>query len=250
MINFSKVSNKSLIGKSIRFPLKLIPGNFVVPILQGLNRGFKWIKNSGVNGYWLGSYEIEKQKLIAKYVKEGMVCYDIGAHVGFCTLMFSKLVGKSGKVFSFEPNPFNLFYLLKHLELNKIENVRVFPFALWKDNGFFGFTLSSFESCLNETEEPILRAPVFRIDDLVYQYILPPDVIKIDVEGAELEVLEGMVKLLRKKSISIFVALDNKDKREEVYKFLTSLGYKIFDLKEKRVDVKKGINCDEILAKR
>lgn len=249
MINFSKIANKSLIGKLIRSPLNLIPSNFVLPILQGPNSGFKWIKGSGVNGYWLGSYEVEKQKLIAKYVKERMICYDIGAHVGFYSLMFSRLVGETGKVFSFEPNPLNLFYLLKHLELNKVKNVRVFPFGLWKDNGIFGLTLSSSESYLNRAEEPILRSPVFRIDDLIYQYVLPPDVIKIDAEGAELEVLEGMEKLLRRGSVIVFVALDNKDKREEVYKFLANFGYKIFDLTEKEIDIKEIIDCNEILAR-
>lgn len=88
----------------------MILKNFILLIIQGSNKGLKWIKGSGVNGYWFGCYESEKQKLIASYIKKGMICYDIGVHVGFYSLMFSKLVGNSGKVYVFEPNPKNLYF--------------------------------------------------------------------------------------------------------------------------------------------
>jgi hypothetical protein len=119
MIDFSKISKKSLIGKFLRRILKLIPPNSVLPILQGKLRGTKWIIGSGVFSYQLGCYEAEKQKAFIKQVKSGDVFYDIGAHIGFYTLLASKLIGDRGRVYAFEPLPRNIFYLKKHISLNK-----------------------------------------------------------------------------------------------------------------------------------
>jgi FkbM family methyltransferase len=195
MINFSKISNDSLIGKLLRLPLRLIPNNAVLPIIQGPLKGFKWIKGSGVNGYWLGTYERKKQSLISTYIKQGMVCYDIGAHVGYYSLTFSKLVGESGKVFSFEPNPLNLMYLLKHLRLNQVENVFVFPIALGENQDFVPLVLRSSESYLDKKKKGFY-SPVFRVDDLISQgHIVLPDIVKIDVLSwlGRKMVLTGMI---------------------------------------------------------
>jgi len=71
MLNFSKISSDSIIGKFLRFPLKLLPQNMIVPIIQGKLRGKKWIVGSSNHGCWLGSYEYEKQVLFSKIVQEG-----------------------------------------------------------------------------------------------------------------------------------------------------------------------------------
>ncbi|MHB9011046.1 MAG: hypothetical protein ACYC49_02335 [Ignavibacteriaceae bacterium] len=92
-MNISKISYKSIIGRLIRLPLKLIPAKTVLPIMQGPLKGKKWIKGSSINGCWLGSYENDKQILFREYIKEGMVVYDIGANAGFYTLLSSLLVG-------------------------------------------------------------------------------------------------------------------------------------------------------------
>ena len=68
MTNFSSICTKSLIGRFLRSLLKLIPNNVILPIIQGPLRGKKWIKGSGDNGYWLGSYELEKQQLFTKFL--------------------------------------------------------------------------------------------------------------------------------------------------------------------------------------
>lgn len=127
MINFSGIFYDSFIGKLLRFPLRLIPSNLIVRILQGPNRGTKWVVGSSTNGCWLGSYEFEKQLLISAYIRKDMVCYDIGAHVGFYTLMFAKF---ARKVYAFEPLPRNLNFLIKHVKLNNLDEVvQIFPVA-------------------------------------------------------------------------------------------------------------------------
>lgn len=65
----------------------------VVPVLQGSLRGRKWIVGSSNHGCWLGSYEWKKQRLFTRTVSSGDVVFDIGAHVGFYTLLASVLVG-------------------------------------------------------------------------------------------------------------------------------------------------------------
>ena len=69
MINISKSNFKSPLGKFLRMPLKLIPANMVLPILQGKLKGKKWIKGSSINGCWLGTYEFDKQRMFEKYIK-------------------------------------------------------------------------------------------------------------------------------------------------------------------------------------
>ena len=66
--------------------MRFIPENTKVLILQGRLKGKKWIKGSGVNGYWLGTYELEKQKMFEKNIKRGDVVFDIGANVGIYSL--------------------------------------------------------------------------------------------------------------------------------------------------------------------
>ena len=61
-MNLSSISSNSFLGKILRFPLKFIPKNLAIFILQGKLRGKKWIVGSGNHGCWLGSYEYEKQK--------------------------------------------------------------------------------------------------------------------------------------------------------------------------------------------
>jgi len=96
MINFSKISDRGFIGKTLRKVLNIFPKPEIIRILQGPLRGKKWVVKSGVNGYWLGTYELEKQKYFLQFIKEGDVVYDIGAHVGFYTLFTAQLVGKKG----------------------------------------------------------------------------------------------------------------------------------------------------------
>ncbi|NQV00191.1 MAG: FkbM family methyltransferase [Parcubacteria group bacterium] len=119
----------------LRFPLKLIPSGVVVPVMQGVLKGKKWVVGSGDNhGYWLGSYEYRMQSFFAETIKPGSVVYDIGANVGFYTLLASKIVGVQGRVFAFEPLPENIFYVRKHVELNHCDNVVIIEAAVSEKN--------------------------------------------------------------------------------------------------------------------
>jgi len=70
----------------------------VLPIMQGRLHGKKWIVGAGEHGYWLGSYEIRKRQSFEAMIKPGTVVYDIGANVGYYSLLASSLIGETGKV--------------------------------------------------------------------------------------------------------------------------------------------------------
>lgn len=128
MLDFFKTTKDSFLGKFLRKTLDLIPNGSEVRILRGPLRGKKWIKGAGVNSYWLGSYENEKVKIFKKFVKKGRVVFDIGANVGYYSLLAANLVGPSGKVFAFEPLRSNFEHLKKNADINFYRNI--FPFEV------------------------------------------------------------------------------------------------------------------------
>ncbi|MBI5305975.1 FkbM family methyltransferase [Candidatus Wolfebacteria bacterium] len=246
MINFSVISNKSLIGKILRSCLLLIPKNATVRILQGKLKGKKWIKGSGDNGYWLGTYELEKQKLFEKVVKKGNVVYDIGANVGFYSLLAAEIVGPLGKVFSFEPAPRNVFYLKKHIKINKFNNVVVIEAAVSDKKGEFSFFEYESNASGRLSEEGQLKVASVILDDLLKDgKILPPNVLKIDVEGAEFLVLKGAKNILNKYHPIVLLALDSHKTREDCLNLLLSFGYEILPIGSKDLRT-----TQEIIAKK
>jgi FkbM family methyltransferase len=225
-MNFSGISNQNILGKLLRSPLKLIPPMTVMPIMQGKLRGKKWIVGSGQHGSWLGSYEYEKQLLFQQIVTEGSVVYDIGSHSGFYTLLASVLVGRSGKVVAFEPNPNNLYYLKEHLQLNHIENVIVIEAAVSDSRGEVSFVGSGFTGHISSQGE--FSVKTVALDELINLGEIPiPNFLKIDIEGAEILALSGAKSLLRKFRPTILLATHGSEVHQESCDFLESLGYQL-----------------------
>lgn len=243
-INFSGVSNQSWLGKIIRLPLKLVPRQLQLPILQGKLQGKKWIVGSSQHGCWLGSYEYNKQLLFEQTVIPGSVVYDLGGHVGFYTLLASTLVGNTGQVISFEPLPNNLKYLKKHLDINNISNVKVIEATVSDRNEFAYFERhhSSFQGHLGS--QGTLQVRTVSLDKLIFEENLPiPQCLKIDVEGAEVKVLQGARQLLSQSHPTIFLATHGDNLQKECCHFLTDLGYQLKSINKKNLD-----SSDEILA--
>lgn len=237
-MNFSSIANDTSLGRLLRLPLKVVPRTAVVPILQGRLRGKKWVTGSSDHGCWLGSYEFVKQQFISDRVSAGAVVYDIGAHVGFYTLLFSELVGQEGRVFAFEPAPENFAYLQRHLQLNRCRNVTSVPVALGQSTGTASFetrVASSAAGHLSETG--LLQVPVFRLDEWVQQQRAPfPDYLKIDVEGAEAGVLSGAREMLRVRKPMIFLATHGPEVHSQCCRFLSELGYTLQSLTSASVE--------------
>ncbi len=198
-------------------------------------------------------------KKLFKKIKKNMIIYDIGGHVGMYTLPFAKIVGNNGKVYVFEPENNGLNSINQNLAINEITNVKSFPFAISDKTSKSNFyvrpdkdTHSLFENSPAPSKtgkQNILNIQTYTIDDLIKKGFAIPDFIKIDTEGAELKILDG-IKLNYEKLKYIFIeihptalALENIKNPEEVLeKKLTDLGFGYFEyfdkihLLAKRVD--------------
>jgi FkbM family methyltransferase len=163
-----------------------------------------------------------------------MVVYDLGAHVGFYTLLFSRLVGPAGVVYAFEPVPRNISYLMRHLRVNRATNVRVQEFAVTRQTGTVSFDSSSGVSTgrvVSCATSETSRVPAVSLDDFIYaRGHEAPDLIKMDVEGGETEVLAGMSRLLAERPPVLLVSVHGSNQWRECMVALASAGYALLDL--------------------
>lgn len=228
MIDFSRLSRSSVAGTALRSALNVLPLPKRLRILQGPLRGATWIRASGTAGCWLGSYEIEKQRSLAAVLSPGKIFYDVGAHAGLYTLLGGKAVGPTGKVIAFEPDPRNLANLRSHIELNGLANARVIAAAVAATTGDVGMTFSdsSYENRMSPDGKQTVSC--YSLDDAISQLGLPiPDCIKIDVEGAEEDVLMGAVGTLSRVRPTLFVAMHSLDLRSRCSRILKDLDYRL-----------------------
>jgi FkbM family methyltransferase len=247
-MNFSGVSDKTFIGKALRFPLRLFPSGTQMPILQGPLHGKRWIIGSSNHGCWLGSYEYSKQKAFSAAIKRGDVVYDLGANVGFYSLLASVLVGPEGQVFSFEPVPKNLTFLRRHLELNRVRNCSVRDVAVSCSDGTSKFDLGRNSSMGHLTcdSQNALSVRTVALDNLIASgQVPPPNVIKCDIEGGEYDALRGASEILSKHSPMIFLATHGPEVHDRCCRLLTNLHYQLTPLD----DLPLSLTC-EVLATR
>lgn len=236
MINLSGIVGNQLIGKLLRLPLNLIPKGMVIPVLQGKLKGKKWIVGASVHGCWLGCYEQDKQLLFTKTITKESVVYDIGANVGFYTLLASHIIGEKDKTIAFEPFHRNLCYLKKHLQLNKCNNVTVIEAAVGEQSGATFFEEGSSSSTGHISERGSIKIEKVKIDTLVSKGEIPPDFIKIDVEGTELLVLRGANSILTHYHPAIFLATHGTHVHRECCFFFKSEGYELQSIKGEMIN--------------
>jgi FkbM family methyltransferase len=192
-----------------------------------------------------GGYEEPERLFIARVLKPGMTFLDVGAHNGYYTLLAANRVGKEGRVVAFEPSPRERRRLRWNLALNRCQNVAVEPCALGANEGTAPlFVVQGRETGFNSLRPPALDEPTRQVRvnvDTLDRYMAHSDLaavhfIKMDVEGAELEVLRGASETLRRFSPAVMCEL--VDARTEpwgyrsaaVYDFLAELGYRWFSL--------------------
>lgn len=225
-MNFSKINYRSFIGKLLRLPLRLLPKGLVLPILQGRLRGKKWIVGAGEHGYWLGSYELNKRLAFERLVEPSAVVYDIGANVGYYSLLAAVLTGDQGKVYAFEPLPRNIHYLRRHAQLNQFETIEVIEAAVSDHEGEAFFDLGPSSAMGRLALEGELKVKLVSLDALLAAGKLqPPNVMKVDVEGAEYEALRGAQELLSAHHPILFLDTHNRKAHHFTIGFLNEFGY-------------------------
>lgn len=182
--------------------------------------------------YLSGTAENHLQRVIRKHVAPGDTVYDIGANIGYVSLSLSKQVGAEGQVIAFEPVPRNIESFRHNIELNQIRNVRLMEVAASDRSGKETMRIAenlATASLLwhrnnpSATEVTVGTEP---IDDLVDSGELRrPTFVKIDVEGAEGLVLQGMRRTIAAAKPVIFVECSELG-RETSWNLLRELGYK------------------------
>lgn len=173
-------------------------------IAHGVGRGMRFNACGSNLGYALGTTEPQMQAVLERYLKPGDTFYDVGACVGFLSILAARLVGPGGHVVAFEPLPRNVEAIAHNRALNALENLRIFGKALSKENATLELLVSRDPtgSKLASTgaapdTEGVIQVETVALDDFIGREALsPPSVVKIDVEGAELDVIAGMTETL------------------------------------------------------
>jgi FkbM family methyltransferase len=164
-----------------------------LPILAGALRGSWWLPRSG--GKLLrvlsGTYEPEQTRHFRELLRPGATVVDVGAHVGYYTLLAAELVGPRGRVFAFEPNPRNCAFLRSHVAANGLANVTVEESAVSDRSGMARFDFGTGTGTGRLAHSGTLEVGTVALDEYCAAHRIVPDAIKIDVEGAELDVLRG-----------------------------------------------------------
>jgi FkbM family methyltransferase len=193
------------------------------PILRGPLAGKKWLLASRTN-FFLGTYEPEQTQAFQRVIKPGDIVYDVGAHYGYYTLLSSILAGPTGKVFAFEPSPANIARLQAHLRANGCANVSVEELALSDAEGTARFDNQTGSGTAHLSSQGSIEVRTATLDSLGSR-LPPPQVVKIDCEGAEVMVLEGGEKTLRSTHPAIFLSTHGEDLKQACFRLLGRWGY-------------------------
>lgn len=180
-------------------------------------------------------YEPVVQAVLKHEVRPGEVVYDIGAHIGYMSLLFAVLCGPNGHVFAFEPSPVNFGRLRRNIGLNRQNNITPVKKAASDTEGDAFLTERGSESqVVQGVEDPagkLSTIKTVRLDDFVYRdQFRPPSLVKIDVEGYAGRVLGGMGRILRDFSPRIMFEVHNEAETAEVFSILSGQLYSFDDI--------------------
>ena len=156
----------------------------------GVLRGKKWQFTSSIPSCAFGTYEQHIATRLQGRLKAGSVFFDIGANVGYYTLFASTLVGDSGRVISFEPEPGNMQMLVEHTTINKCINVIPVQKALSDMPGIVRFDGTAHTMC-KFSDDGNIEVECTTLDTFIQDSGISPDILKMDVEGAEVKALHG-----------------------------------------------------------
>lgn len=210
-----------------------VVGRVPVRIRSGVNEGLRWSLASAGGGYGSGRRAAAQMRLIAGLIRDGDVVWDVGAHHGFVTLAAAREVGPEGQVHAFEPSLRNRWFLLRHVRWNGLENVRVHPYALSSFDGeasLGGGSTSKQRALGGEGEVVAVRRPGTLLGDGTCP---APELVKVDVEGAEADVLREAVGVLGPEA-RLLVAVHSPDLYDACTAMLHRAGYVVLESERMR----------------
>lgn len=192
--------------------------------------------------YLYGYFEPSTSHALIKLLKEGDYFVDVGAHIGYYSLLASEIVGNSGKVYSFEPTPSTLQTLLANVHGKT--NINVKQIALWSekkklefhDFGIGDSVFNSFYSArtVENKKYNSIEVQTDTLENFFKEGEKMPNVIKIDAESAELEILKGAKNILEQYAPKIIMEIGdfgdpNVAPSNDIIVFLEKMGYRIYE---------------------
>ncbi len=202
-----------------------------VVVLSGQAKGIHMlIKPRAEKFYWTGLHEEHTQKAIADILKSGMSYWDVGTHIGFFALLAGRIVGQTGHVHAFEPVPENLERLRSAISLNNFENITVHETAITASGGTILLRSHEFStswSLMEQRGHPEGITVSCETLDSLAQSLPLPDLIKIDVEGAEVDVLRGGIEILTNNCLLLFVEFHDRAALAEAQRLLPFYKFKL-----------------------
>lgn len=247
------------IVKKVLIKLSFLPvnnqfenNNSWLEVVDGPVKGYQMFLDLNSPTYWHGAmikgkYDSFIYDALRPYQTMGATVWDLGAHIGYHSLAFAALVGETGKVVAFEPNPHNFQRLSQNIEKNSdiSKRITLMTCALSNFDGqsefFFSSEVDNGKSSGSHLEEAIVPeeksaydgfkkelVQTAKADTLLKQnFASMPSIIKIDVEGAESLVLEGAVELLSKYKPLLLIEVHNITQMFYVQKRLLKIGYNL-----------------------
>ena len=211
---------------------KVLPrGHRSYRILKGPLRGAVIVSSlHDYPGAVLGTTETPLMEWLSENVLPGQTWLDVGAHYGYIAIALSRSVGKTGKVFAFEPVVATAGCLARTRALNGLEQLTIIPLALGSDPGIRGERLPSVRGMVDRTVD-VAESESFFVTglDWLWPQIAsandPIHGIKIDVQGAELFALRGMTKTLERWKPKLVIEFHEGVDRDAVLSLLKDVGY-------------------------
>lgn len=172
---------------------------------------------------------------------QGEVIWDVGAHGGFTSYYFSKMVGPAGKVYAFEPDDLIYSYLLRNIEMHKLENVIPVKKALADSTGTAFFSMDgSLGAGLTDYTHTADKNNIREVETLslsdAFRSFGPPAFIKMDIEGAEVAVVGDAMAVLKDHPVHFAIETEHRVNREytsvPITRMFSSIGYKVWSSRE------------------
>jgi FkbM family methyltransferase len=197
-------------------------------------------RHRGMLSRAFGMYEPAKMEAVLKLLRPGSIFLDVGANIGDFSLLAASVTGSAGKVLAFEPEATNCYWIKRNIELNGYKNIEVFQLALSDRDGEASLYLGDrcdYHSLLKgqpERQAGIIAVKIRTLDSFLEELGQDRvDMIKVDVEGAELEVLRGARETLRRNP-DIVLLLELHPlmgvNPAEVCDFLRDMGLSLFQM--------------------
>ena len=197
------------------------------------------------------SHEPVSTKLISKLLKKGMTCLDIGGNIGYYVLLENKILNGEGKIIAIEPSPDNFKQLMRNLELQKTKIVDAYNLAAGNKDGNLKFLIyeDASNSCMiipegQESRWPgqIIEVPVRKMDNFLEKLgVTKIEFIRMDVEGYEKHVLEGLKNTMKKSKpviyVEVHVNIMGKENTKKFLRDLESYGYNVTHYIPRDIDV-------------